>query len=310
MEVFRLIKKVALVFLPVAVYFMIFIYFEPYDYFGLKNTEYSADSAIVRVRKFREDPADVIILGDSRVAHLNMDLVEKYVGRPVSNLSFGGAALNECMDLWEYALEENPDIDTIYFSVSFYTLNKNYYKDRMSRIRQTAENPLAYMLNFNYNIEMLNEIRYFLRGEKNVADDYIGSWGKEDYFYPDGSPRKYRKNLEEYALDSILPACQGYEFDQEDIARYFDLCRGRRDKGIKVYTVLPPMDSSIKDLVVDELGLGPGLLEFVSRAKEYSRVINFEYGGEYEFGDDRFYDGFHMDGEKGLPTFTRLLFER
>ncbi len=154
----RLFRKLALVALPVVIYFGLFVFFEPYNYFGLKHSEYVEDSAIVRVREFLSDPGDVIIVGDSRMAHFDMDLVDGLVGEKVSQLSFGGASLNESMDLLEYAIEKNPDIKTVYFGVSFYTLNESYYKDRMSQIQTIATNPLAYMLNLNYNLEMPNAI--------------------------------------------------------------------------------------------------------------------------------------------------------
>ena len=46
--------------IPVVIYFGIFVYFEPYNYFGIKESEYTADSAIVRVRNYNAEPADVL----------------------------------------------------------------------------------------------------------------------------------------------------------------------------------------------------------------------------------------------------------
>ena len=310
MDGVKLVKKLALALLPVVIYFALFVYFEPYNYFGIKQSEYTGDSRIVRVRQFNEKKADTIILGDSRMAHFDMELVEEYTGCPVSNLSFGGASFNESMDLLEYAMEANPDIDTVYFGVSFYTLNQSYYKDRMSQIKTIAENPFAYMLNFNYNVEMLNEIRYFLKGETNHAEENIGKWKEEDYYYEDGTPRPYRENLEVYATTQIAVVCQNYTFDIEDIDRYIRLRDKCREKGITLYTVLPPMDDSIKDLVVDKMGIDKGLKDFIDLAGEHSVVLNYEYNDENPFGEDQFYDGFHLDGEKGLPVFTKMLFDR
>ena len=136
----KLLKKLALAMVPVVIYFAIFIYFEPYNYFGLKNSEYAGDSAMYRVREFTKAPANVLILGDSKMAHFDMDTVEGYVGEKVGQLSFGGASFNESMDLLEFALEENPDIHTVYFAASFYTLNESYYKDRMSSIETNPVN--------------------------------------------------------------------------------------------------------------------------------------------------------------------------
>ncbi len=305
----KLARKLLLIALPIAIYFAMFVFFEPYNYFGLKDSEYVEDSAIVRVRQFLADPADTVIVGDSRMAHFDMSLVEKLQGERVSQLSFGGASLNESMDLLEYALEKNPDIHRIYFGVSFYTLNGNYYKDRMSSIETIATNPLAYMLNFNYNIEMLNEIPYFLRGEKNVHLRDEGHWEESDYYYDDGTPRKYRKNLEEYAA-TIYSVCEGYVYDTDDVERYLALAESCRERGIEFITVLPPMDDSLKDLVIEPLGIGQYIDDFVSRASAVSEVRNYEYNDVNVFSEEEFYDGFHLDDVKGLGRFTEMLFER
>lgn len=305
----KLLKKLALVMLPVVIYFAIFIYFEPYNYFGLKHNEYVSDSAIVRVRNFLADPADVIILGDSRMAHFDIDLVESIVGEDVGQLAFGGASINESMDLLEYALKTNPDIHTIYFGASFYTLNRNYYKDRMSQIETIATNPLAYMLNFNYNMEMLNEIRWFILGEENVHKRDEGIWTEEDYLNEDGTPRKYRKNLQEFA-ENLYNVCYGYEYDQGDVDRYLELAQQCKDRGITLYTVLPPLDDSMIDIVVHPLGLEQYIEKFIGQVEDYTTLLNFEYNETNIFTQDEFYDGLHLDVVRGMPRYTQMLFDR
>ena len=305
----KLIKKLALAMVPIIIYFTVFVIFEPYNYFGLKNNEYSGDSAMYRVREYNKNPSDVIILGDSKLAHFDMDKVEEYVGESVGQLSFGGASINESMDLLEYAMEKNPNLHTVYFGASFYTLNESYYKDRMSSIETTATNPFAYMLNFNYNVEMLNEIKYFIKGEKNVASAHHEDWTYEDYYEEDGTPLPYRRNLMEYA-QTIWGVCENYVLDTADIERYIELAKLCREKGITLYTVMPPMEDSLKELVVEPLGIDKHILYFIDRVSPYTEVINFEYTEENVFTEDLFYDGFHLDDYTGLPMFTQMLFDR
>lgn len=305
----KLIKKLALVFLPIAIYFGIFIYFEPYNYFNLKDNEYVDDSAIVRVRQYKQEPTNTVIIGDSTLAHFDIPTVEKYLGTDVKMLSFGGASLNESMDLLEYAMEINPNLDTVYFGVTFYTLNESYFKDRMSQIKTISSNPLAYMLNFNYNVDMLNEILYFIKGEENVAKKDEGVWDESDYYNEDGTLRKYRKNLEEFA-ETIHGVCETYSFDRADVERYVELMKKCEEKGIKTYTVLPPVDVSLRDLVIDDLNLAPYIDEFITAVEPYSTVLNYQYCDNSPFTQDDFYDGFHLDVVKGLPKFTKMLFER
>ncbi len=305
----KLIKKLAMVSLPIIIYFAIFIYFEPYNYFGLKESEYSGDSAMYRVREYNKNPSNVIILGDSKLAHFDMDKVNEYVGENVGQLSFGGASINESMDLLEYAMYKNPDLHTVYFGASFYTLNESYYKDRMSSIETTATNPFAYMLNFNYNVEMLNEIKWFILGEENVASDHHADWTYDDYHYEDGTPRPYRKNLMEY-IETITNVCKNYVYDTKDVERYVELAKLCNEKGIKLYTVMPPMDDSLKIEVVQKLGIDKHIYDFIDTVSPYTEVINFELTEENIFSEDLFFDGFHLDDFTGLPMFTEMLFNR
>ncbi len=306
-----IIKKLVILFIPVLIYFAIFVYFEPYNYFGLFNDEYSGDSAMARVREFNLQPYDTVLLGDSRMAHFDIDLVEEILNDDVSQLSFGGASFNESLDLLEYAMDYNENLDTVYIGVSFYTLNESYYKDRMSQIETVSTNPIAYMLNYSYNIEMLNEIRYFLIGQTNVAEKIEGVWEKEDYYYEDGTEREYRKNLEEYALNSIYPVVTNpiYAYDETDVLRYVEILKECKEKGITVYTVLPPADDSIKELVIEELALEEYINKFIEDVSPYSEVLNYEYTEINAFTQDEFYDGFHLDPARGLEKFTYMLFE-
>lgn len=116
----------------------------------------------------------------------------------------------------------------------------------MSSIEKTAENPFAYILNFNYNIEMLNNIKNTLSGGAALDEKEIGHWTDEDYLYPDGTRRPFRKNLEEYADNTIYSVCENYKSDKADVERYIELLKRCREKDITVYTVLPPMDRSIR----------------------------------------------------------------
>ena len=93
----KIIPKVALALAPIVLYLAVFVAFEPNNYFGLRATG-SDNSPISRIRAFEKDPHDSIILGDSRMAHFDMDLVDEVSGTQWSNLAYGGASLEESID--------------------------------------------------------------------------------------------------------------------------------------------------------------------------------------------------------------------
>ena len=86
----HLCKKLALLAIPILLYLAFFIAFEPNNYFGLRNSAAST-APIARVRAFVDNPGDYLLLGDSRLAHFDMEAAAQTSGKPWQNLAFGGA---------------------------------------------------------------------------------------------------------------------------------------------------------------------------------------------------------------------------
>ena len=190
----KLLPRLALLAAPFLVYFALFFAFEPYDYFGLKGGASGEDSVITRVRAYLSAPEDAIILGDSRMAHFDMDAVAAVSGRGWSNLAFGGASLNESIDLFYLAAENNPGLDACYFGVSFYTLRAGDSRNRMEAIGTVVKNPVAYMLNFDYNADMINELLLRVQGVQTGATRDAGAWEDIDFADESGGALPMRRN--------------------------------------------------------------------------------------------------------------------
>ena len=100
----NILKKLALLAIPVLLWLAFFIAFEPNNYFGLKASATSSQP-VARVRAYQQDPGTNLILGDSRLAHFDMGLVDSLSGQSWQNLAFGGASLKETLDLADYLLD-------------------------------------------------------------------------------------------------------------------------------------------------------------------------------------------------------------
>ncbi|MDD3428622.1 MAG: hypothetical protein PHG02_01285 [Oscillospiraceae bacterium] len=308
----KLVKKLALLFLPVALYFTVFVAFEPYNYFGIKR--FANESGVIyRVRSYRRNPQSAIILGDSRMAHFDMDLVQQVSGRQFANLSFGGAALGESIDMFYFAKEEAEKqgikLDTVYMGVSFYTLRGSYNINRMQSIETILNNPLAYMLNFDYNVDMLTMILPTLRGDYTGTEQETAVWTEADYKDETGALLPYRKQLTEYAQTALVPACQNYTLNTQQLQRLVEMAEYCAQNQIALTFVFPPMDESVWNLVVQPLGIAPQLEKAVEVLNATpARVLDYETTLDAELTERQFYDGFHIDTVYGLPQFTKLLF--
>ena len=69
----NILKKLALLAIPVLLWLAFFIAFEPNNYFGLKASATSSQP-VARVRAYQQEPGTNLILGDSRLAHFDMAL--------------------------------------------------------------------------------------------------------------------------------------------------------------------------------------------------------------------------------------------
>ncbi len=303
----KLLLRILLILLPVVGYFVVFFIFEPYNYLGFKETA-NTNSVIYRTRAYVQQPTDSILVGDSRLAHLDMELVQQLTGEQYANLCFGGASVTEAMDLYEFALKTNPEVKNVILSLSFYTLNTSYYKDRTEQIEKVVSNPLAYMTNFDYNLEMLNEIRLNLRGERSGVSMEQGDWAEQDYLDEDGNPLPYRQNLMDYA-QLIMGESEGYTLNNNAVDRVIDIAKECEEKGINFTVVLPPAHESITEMVIKPLGIDTEMQQVLDRLEQQGvAVLDYEQNKLVEYDQDMYYDGFHLDPVTGLDIFTTRLF--
>ena len=308
----HILRRAAPLFLPVLVWLAFFIAFEPNNYFGLKPAT-SSTQPVARVREYQADPGRNLILGDSRLAHIDMDQAARVSGRQWQNLAFGGASLKETLDLADYILDSGNPVDELVLSVSFYTLNQNYNTDRFQQLETTLENPVAYCLNLEYNVNALTVFLDTVRGTPDAVE--TGEWGPADYVGDDGETLPVHYKLYVYP-QSLIPRCLDWSLsDQFDrIARLAQRCR---QQGVTLTVVLPPMADNVLTEVCEPYGIDTAMEQQVlpqlkDWAGEYGfRLLDYEWEDRPDFDNDtQFYDGFHLDEVHGLPQWVEMLFSQ
>ena len=307
----NILKKLALLAIPVAAWLAVFIAFEPNNYFGLKDSAGSSQP-VARVRAYQQDPGRNLILGDSRLAHFDMDLVAAVSGEEWQNLSFGGASLKETLDLAGYVLDSGNPVDTLLVEVSFYTLNEHYNTDRFSQLEETLENPLAYCLNLEYNVNALTVLMDTIRGTPDTIES--GDWVASDYLADDGTVLPLHRKLYDYPA-TITPRCENWTLNGEQFARLRTLAAACKARGVRLAVVLPPMAQNVRTEVCDVFGITEAMENEVLpalrawSAEDGFTLLDYEWGGSCITDDDtQFFDGFHLDERYGLPDWTVQLF--
>ena len=83
-----------------------------------------------------------------------------------------------------------------------------------------------------------------------------------------------------------------------------------KEKGIELTFVLPPIDSALRELLVEPLGIDEPLGEVKKRLEATGApVLDFEYEPIKTFAQEQYYDGLHLDVVHGLPEYTSFLFQ-
>ncbi len=306
----KIALKLALLAVPVLLYFAYFVAFEPNNYFGLKESSAST-APIARIKEYVIEPGTNIIVGDSRFAHFDMDLIAETSGESWQNLAFGGASMRESIDLANYILDSGNETNSILIGVSFYTLNAGYDKDRMSTLEETLNNPLAYLFNLEYNINTLTTFTDFLAGREDTEE--TGDWVAEDYIGADGSVSEVHQILAVYPA-TIYPVCEGWTLDTTQLARLEELAARCEAEGVTLTIVFAPMASNVLEEVCTPLGIDTEMEAILPTIfaweSEYGvTVLDYEWTNRPDFDDDtQFYDGFHLDTRFGLPEWTQMLF--
>lgn len=307
----HILKRLAVLLIPVYLWFAFFLAFEPNNYFGLKK-QTDSSQPVARVRAYQQEPGRSLIIGDSRLAHFDMDLVEEVSGRPWQNLAFGGASLRESLDLAEFVLDSGHEVEEILLEVSFYTVNAGYDTDRFSALEETLVNPLAYCLNLEYNVNALTMFLNFVRNTPDTIES--GVWGPADYLDEEGNTLPLHRKLYEYPA-LIDSRCRDWAVNEEQLARLEELARRCQAEGVALTLVLPPMAQNVRTQVCEKYGIDDAMRETVLplldrwAAETGMAVLDYEWSGSCITDDDtQFYDGFHLDEVYGLPDWTRQLF--
>ncbi len=324
----RIASKIALLMVPVLLYFCLFAAFEPNNYFGLRQSSAST-APVARVRAFRDQPGQNIIIGDSRLAHFDLELARQASGSEWQNLAFGGASLKESLDLADYVLDHAPDVQQILLGLSFYTINASYSTDRMAALEKTLDNPLAYLFNLEYNVNMLTSLANWVVWQRQRAAGVPGTaatWAQAQQEHETGdwvSPQDYTDDSGQvYPLHTrlalypgiITPKCTDWAVSDQ-LQRLPALAQRCARQGVKLTLVLPPMADNVMEEVCVPLGIAEVMEQQVlpqleQWAGEYGfLVLDHEWRDRPAFEDDKqFFDGFHLDQRYGLPQWTQQLF--
>lgn len=311
----KFFKKCFFFLIPFFIGLIIFIIWEPYNYFGIKPDlcgEYA--TPLARMREFIRKPSENIIIGDSRFINFDLNHIFAATGDNYQQLSTGGQAADLSHELYKWA-KKRTHIKKAVLDVSFYEDRKGCKNNLdFNGLEYTAEHPLAYLTDIS-NIKTAFSAfwkdctnRQFTPLKTNKPNyDNIKDFGSSDRSV-NYNQTKYKQPLMKYTLDLIYPTTENFELSKENLESLLAISEDVQKDGGVFKFVTPPVQECIWDYVIDKRDLYDEISEYKEILSYSSDIYDFEWLSNLAKDQSNFYDGFHFDGSKGYEEFTDIIF--
>ena len=292
--------KICLFLAPFVVYAGVCFVVDPFCYFrGCPN-----DLAKAGIAKRLNDPmwkllssrnaiAPNIYLGSSKVALFNAAVIRQRTGRSFSNFAFGGATLEEQINMFWLIAEKNA-LESVYFEVDLISYNENNRRDRVSGVKSLLSNPLLYL--FNYNVF------------EGIVDNLRTRSG--------GSPPKKERSAQEkdafWSLqlnDSLSRYLDIYSYPKDYEQKLQGISKYARMHDIDVNFVFCPVHEDIPKIAYGEkYDLLPVKNKIISTLKGIGRVVDAEQVNDVTASKDNFSDPFHINSSVINEVYVSRVF--
>lgn len=309
----KFFKNLTLYATPFLVVLLAFFAFEPNDYFGLRGDAIYLSRPLSSMREAMRGAEDTLVFGDSRMANLSADYIERVSGEKCTMMAFGGSTLGEQVELLRFCAKYKTPKKVV-FGVSFYMCRGTQDAGRIPAVEAQATSVWDFATNFGNWMQAADAIRW---KTKNLV---AAALSREDLLeYPE-DPTDYtitpvitterydgdREDLFTYST-IIYGGITGFELGDDSLALLGEVVDYCDENDVELVFVIPPMHEILFRRATTLAGIDgerDKLLEFL-RAR--ATVYDLEFINDFTLNEDNFYDGFHLMPEQ-KKLLARLIF--
>lgn len=310
--------------LPFIIYILLFVKFEPYNYFGLQEQAKNNTMPLARMREFMRHPSGNIVLGDSRMNHVDLELAKQLTGLRWTTLATGGQGTNLTYALYEWA-KTKADVQNVMMDVSFYQIRQGTRSANIEPTIYIADHPLEYITTRDYVIETFSpwllteeegdtrrteeentEVCESILEPEDLDTEIAFAFSDSEEELLEGK-QKYRDDLIQYANTVIYPVCVDYSIAQINLNHIIDIIKDVQANGGDVRVLAPVVQESIWEYVIIPLNIEPFLEEYKSEITKYTVLYDMEWQSELSEKQEIFFDGFHFNNDETYQIYTRNL---
>lgn len=273
--------------IPFAVYALCCILVDPYQYFGggihIPDKEELAiklNAPLWKALRAREGVEENVVFGNSKIAQFRGDSIQASTGELYSNLAFGGATLDEQINMF-WIVSNKHQIKRAYFEVDLVSYNSSNRRDRVKGVRNILENPALYVFNFNVLIGITDTVKS-LATSQSVGKTII---------------TQTRDEFWSWQLNSVLNRyLDSYSFPADLEELLTEVKVEAETKGIELAFVFCPVHEDIYAAVYGgRYDLLPAKQKIIQLLLPMGNVIDADLVNSVTVNRDNFGDPFHMD---------------
>jgi hypothetical protein len=281
------LKRLFLFSLPMLAYIAVVGFCDPFDFLGWASfvpdqiklpISRTLNPCLLALSQFHRNPAQNILLGDSRMLEVEPERVTALRGERYVNLAYGGASLRECLETFWSATRETK-LKHVYFAIDLEMYNDYSLTDRTETYRSISGSPGLYFVNRT----VLQAAAYSIYGTLTHEDmrlDAVNIDRAAFWKLTIDGPQTARL-FENY----VYPV--KYHADLEEMGRY------AKQNGIDLTFILFPthMDFQMRS---DDFGLEPQRRKMREDLAAIAPVIDFDYENELTRDQANFRDPLHL----------------
>jgi hypothetical protein len=281
------IQNIILFLIPILTITFIVIFIDPFNLIWSnqvfrddikKEISLKINHPLYKLIQFKKNPTDVIILGDSRAAHLASKNFEDKLNLKTTNLGYGGGTLLEIIETFWFA-SDLANLKKVYIGISFNNYNRIINNNRVSNAKKLIDSKISYLFS-KYTIKATYLILKSFMQEKiiNIEKppfDKEGFWKYQLEVASSGFYRNY-----------IYPTSE-YE-ELKKIAKF------SYENSIELIFFIPPTHIDLQNKIID-YSLQKENKKFKEDLSKIGMVFDYDLDNDMTTDKSNFIDPFHFN---------------
>lgn len=293
----KLFKRLGILSLFFLAYYMIFIRFDKYDFFGvrLKYFDEIKDNFVVddsgnRITKttifptikyiaeLKDDQSYSIILGDSRASFINPQYMANMDANKTTwlNLAFGSCSLEESVLEFYYTVQK-VKLDKVVFELDFKALCPELDLDRLTRLEKLSKWELYKCYIFDYfNNRMAME----------TMADYTGRTLLKNTNYLAEETALEKKDINRILIEDYSNWADKFAIDRRLIAKLVEVAKFCDKNGIELIFFSPPINGQLYKKVISKYDILNQVNKVKVELSYYAPVYDMQFITKTSYMED------------------------